>query len=59
MHAALTWHNFRRVPACLNPVTLGMSVEKITIGANIPAYEIGDKSAPAGIIIQVLQLWEP
>ena len=30
-----------------------MGVEKITIGENIPAYEIGDKTAPAVIVIQV------
>ena len=29
-----------------------MSVDKITIGA-IPAYEIGEKTAPAVIVLQV------
>lgn len=30
-----------------------MGVEKITIGSNIPAYEVGEKSAPAVIVLQV------
>ncbi len=34
-------------------LTLAMSVEKITIGSNIPAYEVGEKSAPAVIVLQV------
>ncbi|DBA68485.1 TPA: hypothetical protein ACH3X2_013772 [Trebouxia sp. C0005] len=29
-----------------------MGVEKITIGSNIPAYEVGEKSAPAVIVLQ-------
>ena len=30
-----------------------MGVEKITIGSNIPAYEVGEKSSPAVIVLQV------
>lgn len=33
-------------------MTLAMGVEKITIGS-IPAYEVGEKSAPAVIVLQV------
>ncbi len=34
-------------------MTLAMGVEKITIGSNIPAYEVGEKTAPAVIVLQV------
>lgn len=34
-------------------MTLAMGVEKIMIGSNIPAYEVGEKSAPAVIVLQV------
>ena len=34
-------------------MTLAMGVEKITIGSNIPAYEVGEKIAPAVIVLQV------
>ena len=38
-------------------VTLAMGVEKITIGSNIPAYEVGEKSAPAVIVLQVSDIY--
>jgi len=34
-------------------VTLAMGVERITIGTDIPAYEVGEKTAPAVIVLQV------
>ncbi len=34
-------------------MTLAMGVERITIGTDIPAYEVGEKTAPAVIVLQV------
>ncbi len=42
-----------RSPASRTIATVAMGIEKITISANVPAYEIGEKSHPAVIVIEV------